>query len=512
MWCGFALGLLGIGLCGAESHRQIEVLQPSRNQRELRLHTFVVDRDGNLVTGVSSSANGPAERGVQDGWIQVYAPDKSLLREIALPFAPTALAITPDGKSYLAGGDGQLWLGSTEGKVIAETNLYTLLGVSPAKLREAVIAEQVASQKEYAEDRGRMVQPMKDQLTRLLEKPEAERTSRDKARIESVQQMIASIEEDHAAPSEEEVRRLLSSRLRIPSVSAVADGVLVTLRNNRRYEIWRCGGKFENPRRIVGDLSGCCGQMDMTTQGGYLFTAENTKFQVGIYDLDGKQVRRFGERHTEENQGFGSCCNPMNVTCCANGDLITAESSIGHLKRFSPDGTLLGVIGRARIGGGCKHVAIGVDEKRDRYYVQYEDRNHICILVPKDEAAPFLAKQDKAQKEAIAALDGLVGRWELVETGPKPIGNGDFIFDGPSPITSFILNGDRSLKVVRADDSQDDDSFRRCHPIEIHAGWIHVEIEEADGYVECTALIKAVDANQLEMVIDGQKVTYRRQS
>ncbi len=71
----------------------------------------------------------------------------------------------------------------------------------------------------------------------------------------------------------------------------------------------------------------------------------------------------------------------MNVRY-VNGEILTAESSIGHIKRFSKDGEYLGFIGTASIAGGCKHVAIGFDTERDQHYMMNIDRSNVAVLIP----------------------------------------------------------------------------------------------------------------------------------
>ncbi|MBL8810287.1 MAG: hypothetical protein JNM43_08935 [Planctomycetaceae bacterium] len=108
----------------------------------------------------------------------------------------------------------------------------------------------------------------------------------------------------------------------------------------------------------------------------------------------------------------------MNVRCCDNGDILTAESSIGTIKRFNDKGELVGVVGKARIGGGCKHVALGYDSKRDRYYMMNVDRDHICVMLPNAEA-PELTSEEQMAKTAREGLgQKLVGVWTVTGSAP----------------------------------------------------------------------------------------------
>ncbi|MEZ0275369.1 MAG: hypothetical protein ACAH88_10730, partial [Roseimicrobium sp.] len=436
------------------THRQADVLKPAHGSVSLTLQTFVLDGEGNIIAAVSprsaSSRAVASPSSEPRGWLQVYSPKKELLREIPLTFAPSALALAPDGH-YLIAGEGQLCKCSLEGKIVAETKILTLLNVNEEKLREEVIADHKRDQEQYASSREEQLKAMRDQIARLETKPAAERTKRDESRIQSMKMMLESMASVSNELSADRIAQLILHRLRVPSIAPAPDGVIVTLYRNRGYEVWRTGPQFEKPRRVLGDLRGCCGQMDMITAGERIITAENTKFRVGVYDLEGKNLSAFGERYQDGNNGFGSCCNPMNVLCCPNGDLLTAESSIGHIKRFSADGKLLAVIGRARIGGGCKHVALGFDEKRDRYYVQYQDMHHICVMLPNAEAAPLVAEQDKKLKQAEQAALKLTGKWAAVppkpasRTAPDEGGLFDYV---PEPsFDSFTFKADHGLSL-----------------------------------------------------------------
>lgn len=86
----------------------------------------------------------------------------------------------------------------------------------------------------------------------------------------------------------------------------------------------------------------------------------------------------------------------MNVHCCTNGDVLTAESSVGKIKRFDSDGNLVGYIGQAEVGKGCNNIKVDFDPVRDRYYVQYEDANQICILEHQDT----VAKKETSSEDA----------------------------------------------------------------------------------------------------------------
>ena len=104
------------------------------------------------------------------------------------------------------------------------------------------------------------------------------------------------------------------------------------------FAAWRMDHKFENPTKVLSELRGCCGQMDVQAVGEELFVAENTKHRVGHYDRDGKRIEEFGTTASGRNSdGFGGCCNPMNLCRGPEGQILTAESE-GIIRRFSSNG------------------------------------------------------------------------------------------------------------------------------------------------------------------------------
>jgi len=159
--------------------------------------------------------------------------------------------------------------------------------------------------------------------------------------------------------------------------------------------------------------------MDVQTAGDKVIVAENTRFRVGIYDRDGKAISHFGSRDRNAEEGFGSCCNPMNVRCCNGGDILAAESSIGNLKRFSQDGKLVQLVGKAKIGAGCKHVAVAWDSARDRYYMMNVDKGTICSLWPLSQALEVTADELAAKQAKEGLGKKLVGTWVRVGYTPK---------------------------------------------------------------------------------------------
>jgi len=488
------------------THRQADILKPGRQGDEpVILASFAVDAEGNIVAIISRRESGP-------GWIQVYSPSKSLLREIPLEFAPTAISIAPNG-DYVAGGNGRLLRCTPDEKVLAKADLLEMLGVDPAALRETAIAEWKSDRQSMAAENEDYLRALESQVKRYKDQGSSI-TERDKVRLGVLEERLVQFGEfsEVREPTEREIDQMMENRRRIPSVSAGEDHVVITIFKSRGYEIWRTKADFlDTPVRVVSDLRGCCGQMDVTLYGDKIIAAENTKFEVAVYDINGKSLERFGERYKNGNGGFGGCCNPMNVIRQNNGEYLTAESSIGHIKRFSADGELIANVGRARIGGGCKHVALGHDRKLDRYYVQYQDLNHICILLPNAEAAPLVAEQDALQKEAEKAMLSLQGNWKLEGEATEP--SDEFYVNTEEMLTGMEIKADHSLSVRLTDTrrTEEDGGFRRWYASGVEDGRLRVEMELEDGYVDFVALITVKDDDTLELFVNQKTRVFKRQ-
>jgi len=145
------------------------------------------------------------------------------------------------------------------------------------------------------------------------------------------------------------------------------------------YSIWRTDLDLTNAKKIVSGLSGCCGQMDLQVSGDEVYVAENSRHRVVRYNSDGKKLGTFGKRDREGlGEGFGGCCNPMNLCFTSEGEVLVSESS-GMVKRFTTSGQYVGTVGAAGVPEGCKNSAVGVSSNGD--YVFYIDIRNSKILV-----------------------------------------------------------------------------------------------------------------------------------
>ncbi|MEQ1905213.1 MAG: hypothetical protein ABL888_13580 [Pirellulaceae bacterium] len=496
------------------------------------MSSFRLDQHGNVVAAVS-------DQRASENLIQVYGPDQKLVREFAIPFSATAITLDPSG-NYIAAGEGKVGRFSTDGTVMKVADSPNMNGEDPEKRRQEIKDQFKASMEQTRKVYDNQIEMLRKQIETLNDKKkenEEDFPARSQRRLDQLTAQLEQYEEIKKQFSVEiddaQIDAMMKANSTIPSIAATATDVFVTTSTGMGYEVWRTDAEFENPVKVVNKLSGCCGQMDIFATEDKLLIAENTRFQVGVYDRDGKRKLEFGERAQSGDNGFGSCCNPMNVICCNNGDILTAESSIGKIKRFNAEGEMIGYVGKARIGGGCKHVSIGFDEKLDRYYVQYEDKNQICILAPNAEAEKVLAAKREKQQAGEAIVKRIEGAWSLKKEAPKKAdsakeaakdnegkkGSADVDSSDEAEesqlqnmdnfveqLTNFSdlefkMEGHRlktsSAAVNDEDDSQDRTQTLTWSVVSDRGNTVLLELEDADGMVLYGADVKVVDDDSI---------------
>jgi hypothetical protein len=205
--------------------------------------------------------------------------------------------------------------------------------------------------------------------------------------IEALRRYVAQNAGDK--PSDEQIEQQVAAmsayKLKTASISASGKEVFLAVPAmvGYGYDVWRMSDTFEGAKNIVTGLRGCCGQMDVQCNADGVFVAENSRHRVCRYDRDGELITTWGERDLEGLAGFGSCCNPMNVAFGPGGEVYTAESTTGRIKRYSPKGELLGLVGNVDLVPGCKKVSIAVNGDGSRVYMLDMTRTHIVLMTRK---------------------------------------------------------------------------------------------------------------------------------
>lgn len=156
-----------------------------------------------------------------------------------------------------------------------------------------------------------------------------------------------------------------------------------------KAKLFRFDLDLENPTVIAEGLRGCCQRCDITSRGNRLYLAENAAFRGVCYDESGNILNKWGTKSRTGLEGFGSCCNPMNVCFGSDGNLYTSESGVGRVKRYTPDGTFLGLVGYTGVArfsragqqaAACSNIAVAVGRDGDRVYVMDYKTNQIRVL------------------------------------------------------------------------------------------------------------------------------------
>lgn len=401
------------------THKQARVIQPMHDGKPVSLATFCLGRNGNILACVADNSgafpgqHSRAGNSKVGSYVQEYAFDGKLLKEIPVGFHVTAINIGPKDDVFIAGAGKMARI--VDGIVTGEAPTPQIGDYEAFKKQVAKTAENETA--EYRKMFDEQISSLKKQVETLEAKAKKEElTKREEAKLKSTQQALKMQEQQIEAivgqMGDPEV--MARQRMVVTALGVTSEDVFVSVMSTKGhgYEVWRTDYDFKEPKKVVSSLSGCCGQLDIQARDDRLYIAENGKFEVSVRDRDGKRLSGFGRRDRSAADGFGSCCNPMNVRCCNNGDILAAESSIGNIKRFNAKGEFVSLVGKAKIGIGCKHVALAYDESRDRYYMMNVDKAHIAVLIPVGEVPP----ESEAEKAARIARDEfsktLVGKWE----------------------------------------------------------------------------------------------------
>jgi hypothetical protein len=139
----------------------------------------------------------------------------------------------------------------------------------------------------------------------------------------------------------------------------------------------------------MDDIRGCCQRCDIAFRDGKIYIAENSRFRVVVCDRDGQQLDTWGRHSRQGQEGFGACCNPMNLCFDAAGSLYTSESGLGRVKRYTVAGDLLELVGyvgvhrfthASGLASACSNIAIAVTPEAERIYVMDYRNNKIRVL------------------------------------------------------------------------------------------------------------------------------------
>jgi hypothetical protein len=391
-----------------KSHAQLSVVALRNAKTGGTLQDFCVNRDGLVLALISNSAawGVPSAPAVRESMVQVLDRDGKLLRDWKVDFAGQAINAAPDGSIYL-GGNGHLARYDAEGKLLAEGDAPQLAVLSnEEELIESAKEQLEAENKSYAEQIKRyeeilgdpkkleeletqyatmVEQQLAEQQKNLTDEQKEAAKKRPQPKID-VKKMYADQLKSMKARKERTVDDMVASiRSRLNTVNAISSGgddvfIACAMSKGYAYAVWRTDREFKNAKQIITGLSGCCGQMDIQAVDDQVYVAENSRHRIVHYNRDGKKLGAFGKTDREGvGEGFGGCCNPMNLCFASDGGLLASESC-GVVKRFSRDGKYESLVGIAQVPPGCKNSAIGISSDGERvYYIDIQGSNLIVL-------------------------------------------------------------------------------------------------------------------------------------
>ena len=432
------------------THHQVGIIQANVDgQPQVALQCFALTPENKILAGCLAG---------EVGEIRVFDAEGKYLETWSVPVKPEAIFVRGDGNVFLA-GDGQLVQLSSTGRLERQSEAphAKLIHENRDKIREEVIAqtkqmanmlaEQSKVYDQMIEQSDKQIAQIREQIA-ALEEAEKKATSEDQAdegetpreatsaslkkrmlerrlasrertkkQYEEAKAQFAEMAKQNPAEElteeqiEEKVKSSLAYKLKASSISATEDEVYLATHSAVGYgfEVWRMDDEFNNGQRIVSELRGCCGQMDVKVNEHGLFVAENSQHRVCRYNRDGKLITTWGQGAREGLEGFGSCCNPMNVAFGPGDAVYTAEDNTGRIKRYSVEGKLLGLVGSVELVPGCKNVSIAVNEDGSRVYMLDITRHHIVRMEPYAPGeAPAAADKQKGARPSSSDVGSAV--------------------------------------------------------------------------------------------------------
>lgn len=352
------------------------------------INAFCLNAKGEIV---AACGTGPGELRVMNDLGEVVV-------KWATEVMPEAVSVRAD-QSILVAGEGQVFHYSPAGKLLASSSSphAERLKSDDKELREAAITSLkrtsgVAALKSRISAYEGIIKQLEDRAEeKELTAAEKQMLQRLPDTLEIYKQQLTEAAQSKTddGPTEEAIKRqvdiLIKSKMRISSICSSDDAVFVTTRalTGYGYDIWKTDADLAGGEIIVEGLRGCCGQMDVQCCDKGLFVAENSADRVVHYDFDGKEIAHWGKSDRTGIDGFGSCCNPMNVCFDQDGFVYTAEASLGRIKKFDTSGKLIDYVGDVDLVPGCKNVSIAVSPVNSNIYMLDLTRNHIVMMQPK---------------------------------------------------------------------------------------------------------------------------------
>ncbi len=369
------------------THQQAAIIKVSNDAKQpAAVNTFCLTKSDQILVGCGA---GP-------GTVRLLDAAGKPIRSWSVPMKPEAIGITPDG-IVLVGGVGQLFRFTLEGEQLtkAEAPHLSVVKGNAKKIREQIVEKMKSRSTMYVrqlELYAKRIKVFEDKGEDKLSDLEKRQLAAYRRAHDSIKRLVAqngggkADDKTDNAAVDAQVEKMILSKMRIASISAAGKDVFIACPSTTgyTYDVWRMDNDFTNGKMIVTGLRGCCGQMDVQANDNGVYVAENSRGRVCRYDRKGTLVTTWGKKDRTGVDGFTSCCNPMNVCFGSSGDVFTAESNTGRIKRFSEDGDLLDFVGDIKLVPGCKNVSIAVNGDKSSVYMLDITRKHIVRMARKE--------------------------------------------------------------------------------------------------------------------------------
>jgi sugar lactone lactonase YvrE len=407
------------------SHEQVRVIKVGEQAQNRTVNNFCLNKDGNLLVccgrraeaellnlvrpaGAQTAAADSADRGE----ILVFSPDGKQLGAWKLPFEPQAICLANDATVFV-GGAGRLCKLSAEGQVLLSADAPSVaelppLPEEPEKKAEPQGVDVEAARKAKQEEIAALQKKVEEALNeyqKIVEGAAQDLKPDDDAAMEAYQAKMREPLGKYLALQEKleqlqmtpevraaQLRMQREQHLTITGLAVTDRDVFLACRSAKGYgyAVWRTDREFQNPKKVVENLAGCCGQMDIQANEGELWVAHNARHKAEHYDRDGQKLTSFGKRDRASADGFGGCCEPKNLRFAVAGEVFASESGPPTcVKRFTTTGEFRGVAVVAPWTSGCVRVTTEFHRDWDQFFVlnSGEDSIHVFARTPAGAAA-----------------------------------------------------------------------------------------------------------------------------
>jgi hypothetical protein len=383
---GLAFSEKGASSDAAQTHEFNKAVKVRSADGQFGVQTFCIDNQGRILALVGQPRYFDGSKNSASCEVHVLSPLGEPIGVWKLDILGQSINAAKDGTVYVA-GNGSICKLAADGKVLKRLELPHIAEF--LKNKEGLRKQAEEQSREQQRGLQSIRAQFKERIKRLEAKSEDKLTPAEKRNLQQYRRSLEMFNADSQRPSIDAVVQSIITRLRIINSVAVSDRDLFIVCGETTgygYSVWRLDHNFQNATQVLKGMRGCCGQMDVQVEANDLVVAENCAHAFARYDRDGKKLGQWGKMsQAGDVKCFGGCCNPMNVRCTANGDVLTAESE-GFVKRFNSKGEFVALIGKRQLSGGCKNVAVAASPDGKLIYMCDQPGSQIVIFAEKTKS------------------------------------------------------------------------------------------------------------------------------